>query len=182
MAFRKTDDNPISDGDAELLAHEPRTGTVVSPRPHDQFKDYLARVAESTTGTRSLEVAQNQMDKILNADSAQDIWNADEGGTVNGQDMVDVELEIRGYQVAKSDEQYDAALGVYALIDATRLDTGETVVINTGAPLIIAKLRMFEVKGLLPILGVIRGTQAKNGTVLKLKPIPPRAVSSETVA
>jgi len=155
-------------------------GTVA--RPHDQFGEYLLRRAEEDGATRGYEVAASQMDKMLAAETEQEIWDADEGGTVNGQDMIDVELEIRGFKVATSDDQYDAALGVYILIDATRLDNGEQVIVNTGAPLIITKLRMFEVREMLPVTGVIRGTKARNGTVLKLRQLPSRAVKSETVA
>lgn len=154
-------------------------GTAVA-KPHDQFAEYLARRAENDGATRGYEVASNQMDKLLTAETEQEIWDADEGGTVNGQDMIDVELNIRGFKVAVSSDEYEATLGVYILIDAVRLDNGEEVIVNTGAPLIITKLRMFEAREMLPVNGVIRGTKARNGTVLKLRPLSARAVTTET--
>jgi hypothetical protein len=155
-------------------------GTAIAPRAHEQFIEYLARRAEADGATRSFDVAANQMDKLLNAETEQEIWDADEGGTFSGQDMIDIELLIRGYKVAVSSDEYDSPLGVYILIDAVRLDTGDEIVVNTGSPLIITKLRKLESRELLPAEAVIRGYKAAKGTVLKLKQIPARAVQSQT--
>jgi hypothetical protein len=155
-------------------------GTAIAPRAHEQFVEYLARRAEQDGSTRSFDVAANQMDKLLTAETEQEIWDADEGGTFSAQDMTDIELRIRGYKVAVSSDEYDSPLGHYILIDAVRLDTGDEVIVNTGAALIITKLRMLESRDLLPVEAVIRGTKAAKGTVLKLKQIPARAVQSQS--
>src|ERR1700675_84182 len=91
-------------------------GSVVATRPHEQFTEYLARRAEVDGEGRGFEVAANQVDKILVAETEEDIWNADEGGTFNGQDMMDVEIQVNAISFSPSSDEYDAALGVYVLI------------------------------------------------------------------
>lgn len=171
------------------MANEPavKTGTAIATRPHEQFRAYLQRRAEDSDGVRGYEIAQQQMDKILTAESDQDVWDADEGGTIAGNDFCDVEFRIHGFDIATSDDEFESVLNVYALIRGTLLQewngepVGAEVLVNTGAPLIVTKLRMLELREMLPADVVIRGTKAKKGTVLKLRPVPKRAASG-TVA
>jgi len=156
----------------------PANGEVVPAKPHEKLMEFLARRAEVDGVNRSFEVASMQVDKILSATTDQEIWDADEKGTSNGQDMTDVELLVQEVKYAKTSEEYDADLGVYAIISAIRLDTGEEVVIATGAALVIAKLRAMEARGKFPLECVIRGTKAGNGTVLKLRPLAKRVVAA----
>lgn len=155
-------------------------GTVIAVKPHQRFVESLLRQAEDNEGIHGKEVSLNQVDRILTAETETEIWDADEGGTVSGQDMVDIELEIQDFVVLKSGDEYDATLGVYVNITAIRLDTAETVIINTGADKIVTKLAVFKARGMLPIGGVIRGVKTANGTMLKLRPLPPRALRQET--
>jgi hypothetical protein len=159
-----------------------KEGTVIEPKPHDRFVANLKARAVAAQGDdgkkRSFEIAASQMDKILTAETEEDIWDADEGGTVSGKDFTDIAIEINGYELTESDDKYDSPLGVYVNINATTLqkakgyDVGEIVIINTGATLIITKLEAFRSKGLIPGLRcIIKGTEAKNGTVLKLRPL-----------
>jgi hypothetical protein len=152
-------------------------GTIITVKPHQRFVESLQRQAEANALVHGAEVSLSQVDRILTAETKQDIWDADEGGTVSGQDMIDVELEIRDYTVLPSSDEYDTTLGVYVNIQAVRLDTGEEIIVNTGADKIITKLAAFKAKGFLPIGAVIRGVSTRGGTMLKLRPLPPRAVS-----
>ena len=154
------------------------SGTITDLKPHQQFIAYLGRRAESEKVNRAHDVAASQIDRILSATTEEEIWAADEGGVVSGQNMEDVELQIRGYGVAKSDDKFDTDLGVYVLMDCIRLDTGESVVVNTGSALIITKLRMFEQRDAFPIEGVIKGQPTSNGgRLLRLRPLPTRAIA-----
>jgi hypothetical protein len=158
----------------------PASGAIQKAKPHERFIAYMQRRAESEGSQLGAEVSASQMDKILTAETEEEIWDADEGGTFSGQDMIDIELMIQSFTVAPSSDEFEAALGVYANIKATRLDTGEEVIVNTGADKIITKLRMFEQKGLLPIGGVIKAVKTPKGSMLKLRPLPKRAVASTT--
>lgn len=152
-------------------------GEIVTVRPYEKLTAFLARRAEVDGEGRGFEIASKQIDKILTAETDEEIWDADAAGTVNGQDMMDVEMQVRGVKYAPSSDEYDAPLGVYAIIDAIRMDTGEEAVVSTGAPLVITKLRAFEARGKFPLGCVIKGTKAAKGTVLKLRPLPVRVMA-----
>jgi hypothetical protein len=166
---------------SEMVADNAVDGVITDVSPHQRFKDSLVRQAEVEAPTRATDVAAAQVTKILTAETIDDIWAADEGGVISGQDMEDVELEIHDYGLAKSADQYNTNLGVYVLIDATRMDTGEKVIINTGSDLIIAKLAKFRQADAFPIEGVIKGTPTSSGgRLLRLRPLPRRAVRGQS--
>lgn len=161
-------------------------GAVQGIRPAESLRMYLASRAEESETVRGSDVMDQQLDAMLAAETPEDIWEADSGGTIAGQNFTDVPIRITGYSVVKGGEQFAAPLGVYILITATVLDganaegadTGDTVTLNTGAPLIIGKLRVLEANGLLPVDCFIKGTKTPNGTVLKLRPYQVKTVRS----
>jgi hypothetical protein len=164
---------------------QPKTGTTIAPRPHERFVANLqARAQENGGKNRAFEVAASQMDKILSAETEEDIFNADEGGTISGQDFVNEPFEVRSYEISQSDSKYDSDLGVYvniqavALTDSKYATAGEQIVINTGATLVITKLEALRARNLLPVKVVIRATPARNGDVLKLRQAPPVTVTA----
>lgn len=152
------------------------SGNAVAPKPHERFIQSLTNRAEREGATIGRDVSMSQIDKVLEADTEDEVWDADEGGTVSGQDMIDVELQFQSLTVAPSADEYDATLGVFVNIKAVRLDNGDEVTVNTGADKIISKLVKFESMGLLPIEGVIRGVKTRNGNMLVLRRVPKRAV------
>jgi len=149
-------------------------GEIVVVRLYEKFVDGLKRRAEVDSANRGFDIASKQIDAILAAETEADFWDADISGTVNGQDMMDIEMMVRAVTFAESSDEYDAPLGVYAIVDATRLDNGEECIISTGAPLVVAKLRAAEARDMFPLGCVIKGTKAGKGTVLKLRPLPVR--------
>lgn len=164
------------------------TGNVPAIRPYQRFIRDLQRRAEAETAGNSENVTARMIDQIMQAaaeGTEQDIWDADEAVMFGLQDLEGAELEIKDFVVLKStDASMQTMLGVYIIGEATlladfgerNLTTGETIVFNTGAPGVIAKLRAFEAKQLMPVRTLIKGVKASNGTVLKLRPIPNRAV------
>jgi hypothetical protein len=156
---------------------QPVEGKAIEIRPYERFvKNLQTRAAESDRN-RSFDVAASQMDKILTAETEEEFWDADEGGTVSGKDFTDIAIQINGYEIARSDDKYESDLGVYVNINATLLQnakgykTGEQVIINTGASLVVTKLEAARARDMFPIKCFIKGTEAKNGTVLKLRPV-----------
>lgn len=155
------------------------SGTIAANvRPYERFTESLLRQATADSTSRAFDVAANQVDKIISATTADEIMNADEGGVVSGQDMEDVDLRIRDYTVGKSADEFNATLGVFILMDCINLETGEEVIVNTGAALIIAKVVALKANGLLPFDAVIKGTKTRNGTLLRLRPVKQRATNS----
>lgn len=151
------------------------TGTVAEMKPHEHFVEYLQRrMVADKDGNDAFTIAARQLDKMFTAETAEEIWDADEGGTIAAKDYIGKIVRIRGYRVMEStNEEYDAALGAWILIDCVNLENLEEVMLNTQSPLIIGKLRAFEAKNLLPIDAQIDSTKTTAGNdVLRLKRAP----------
>lgn len=148
----------------------------------EKFKRYMLHRAEAEGETMAYDVAANQVGAIMAAAESGDIqgiWDADALGMTNAQSLEDVEQHIESYTVHKStDDSMETPWGIFIIVKATRMDTGEDIIWNTGAPLIISKLRAFEAVGAFPLEAVIRGTKASKGRVLKLAPVPARVVKN----
>jgi hypothetical protein len=178
---------PKQDGSA---VSETTTGTVTTPRVTDQFRDWLNMVAERNEGSRerSYEIAASQIDKLMGAESLDDIMDADTGGSHQMRDLVDLEMEVFPIDwdtaVMKSSDEYDTPLGVYIQIRGTALidfpvegiTAGEEILVSTGAPLVIGKLRALNAGGYLPMPLKVVGVKGGKGTVLKLGRVPNRVV------
>lgn len=163
---------------------EASEGTVIPARVSQQFHSWLNAKAEEEDQNRSNEVAMSQLDRMLVAESLDDILDADELGARQARDIVGLEFEWKGgFRVVKSSDKFEATLGVYIQFEVTALSAmldkgiavGDIVLISTGAPLIIGKLRTLEANGFVPIKLMITGTDAGKGTVLKLRRPPNRA-------
>ena len=157
-----------------------KTGTIVKggTSPTDRFKEYMQQRAELDGSTLAYDVAANQVDKIMSAEGTE-IWDADNLDQIGGRDLVDIEMTIQSYTVHKSTRaDIQTPWGVFIMVHATRLENGEELVFNTGAPLIMSKLRALEAAGMLPCDAVIKSFTAGNGDVLKLRPVPKRVVRS----
>jgi hypothetical protein len=171
------------DGTAEVAI--PANGVIATPGIALQFVEWIRREAADNADTRAFDVAVSQLDKILSAQTFDDIMDADSGGTYESRDLVGLEIEIHAGSVryAKSAERFNSELGVYVQFSATALMdypssavvAGQDMLISSGAPLIIGKIRTLDANGLLPAKVMITGVQAPNGTVLKLGRIPVRA-------
>lgn len=169
------------------------TGEVTQPdanRPSYRFKAWVQQQAQNDSDD-SWEITARQLDKMLMAETLEDIMDADDAGTHQGRDLVDFEFEVpnQQFRYAPSAPEFDAPLDAYfqftaiALADyeAERIKVGEEVLISTGAPLVIGKLRTLQANGLLPRKFIMKGSTTPGGkTVLKLRPAPNRAVPSTT--
>lgn len=157
-------------------------GQVATVRASDGLAEYFQRRALATKnqvgeeGSRAYQVMADQVDNILTAETEDDIWDADEGGTTAAKDLTGVPLRIHSYDVVESGK-FKTDFGVYALLNATNLVTGADVRLNTGAPLVLAKLRAFEARELLPVDVIFEGIETASGnTVLKMRPYRRAAV------
>ena len=158
-----------------------KSGTAVAPRAVDNLIDYLRKRADADAGSRAYDVAASQLEKILSATDEAAFWDASDYSSLGGRDLEDVEQTILSFTVHEStSDEYDAALGFYILVTAQDMEKGEELIWNTQSPLIIGQLRWLESKNLLPYSCVIRGTRAGKGRVIKLRPIPKRAVQGKS--
>lgn len=110
---------------------------------------------------------------------AEDILAADDLGalfkerkSIAARDLVGVALRINSVKIRAS--TLEGKQGNYLLIDAVLLDTGEVIVMNTGAPNIVALLLRAAQLGVLPLEVVVaeaaKATPGRNAP-LTLRPI-----------
>lgn len=158
-----------------------------TPRLAVQFRDYLRRAAEENKEARVFDVAATQLEKILEAETFDEIMDADMQGTHETRDLVGMEIEIHDQepQIVESAERFEATLDVYMQFTATALMdfpqrnilAGQDLLISSGAALVIGKIRTLKARGFLPAKVKIMGTETPNGVVLKLGKIPNRPIA-----
>lgn len=170
------------------------TPAAVATRPADSYRAYMIQRAERESiggdspeerRQAATEISASQIDRIFAGETEDDIWDADSGGAIQGRDIVGLEVEIHSMRLQLSDRFEGAPYygnltatvlgGPREILGRTNLKIGSDFVLQTGAELILAKVRAFEAKGLLPVKAVIAGTETSSGnTVLKLTRIPER--------
>lgn len=177
-------------GSAEIATNATTDGAaVVSTGMALQFRDWLLQVARDGAEGRAFRVMSRQLELILTAETEEEIMNADMQPTFETRDLVDMEIEIQPeLDFALSSDRFQSPLGVYVQFTATALTAkpdrnikvGDTLIIASGAPLIIGKARTLQAGGFLPKPVRIIGVEAPNGTVLKFGDIAARAVRASS--
>lgn len=126
--------------------------------------------------------------KILTAETEEEMWNADDLAQTGGRDLADVEQILLAYAVKWSTNpdigsafiDPDTGRRMYLLVRSARIETGDEFVWNTSAPLLVGKILWLADRDKLPANVVIRARDLGGGQqVLRLKPIPKRAIQGE---
>ena len=168
------------------------TGTVQTLTPAQRFRTYMVERAARESAATAEDVSANQIDKIFAVDdddptkAIDGIFDAVSGGTIQGRDCVGLEVEIHSMRLQESDRfegsSYYGNLDITVLggprevLTRTGLTIGAQAVFQTGAEIILAMVRAFEARDLLPVPCVIAGTETSSGfTVLKLSRLPERS-------
>jgi len=180
----------VSDKSQAVATSETTDGQVEKLRPAQRMRQFMLARAQMNRGERATDVLDTQMDRIIAAGTEQEIWDADAGGTVQARDAIGLEVEIHAFEPVESTRQdIETRSGYYISIQAVclggpeeiltknGLTPGQEFALQTGAELIVAKVRAFEAQDMLPVKGVIVGVTTQNGTLLKLRPLPKRTVS-----
>lgn len=153
---------------------------VVATQLVDPFIAYLERLAGENETNRSFDVAASQLERILSAETEDDIMDSDEGGTLQTRDLIGLEMIVENFDfdksIHKSADKFNAGLGVYIQFPATAtinfpdkgITAGDALLVSSGAPLVIGKLRALAANGYLPRTVRIKGVDGPNGTVVKL--------------
>lgn len=162
-------------------------------RAVESFIDYAARRVQEDASTEvAWELTAAQMDRILTAETDEQMWTADDLDSVAGKDLEDVEQRILSVVYREGDEfEHGIPLGngkfLWVLVTAIRLSDNFQFTWNTGSPLIIGKLRRMEAEGYYGTEKadcVIKGSKTPRGRIIKLKEIPKRAeqATAEVIA
>jgi hypothetical protein len=175
---------------SQVAATDTVNGQVEQLRPAQKMRQYMLARAQMGQADRAADVLDTQVDRIIGAQTEKEIWDADAGGTVQARDAVGMEVEILSFEPVESTRQdIETRSGYYISMDAVclggpeevltknGLEIGQEFALQTGADLIVAKVRAFEAQDLLPVRAVIVGITTQRGNLLKLRPLPKRAIS-----
>lgn len=164
-------------GNSELSEKQ---GTVISPRPFEKFAEYARNRAQVEAQIVAEELGANQLDKVLTATTPEELEAAMEmANLVALKDLEnDTEIQINEFHLSPGNRsEFANRLGVFAVIDATLLETGQPVTLDTGVERIIAYLRMCESNGWFPRQCRVSKTPTGNGELITLLPIRKRVVN-----
>lgn len=110
----------------------------------EQFIRFAQQRAELDAGFETAEeLAKDQVIKIADANSVDDLFGAMKtAGLIGLRDLDNgTELEIREYRLVKSSrDDLSGRMGVFAIISATDLSTGETLALDTSIERILGFL------------------------------------------
>lgn len=166
-------------------------GEVATVGLMDKFHAYMLDRAH-TADDRGSDVMRDQAERILTAEDEDAIWDADQGGTVQCRDVPGLMVEIKSYEpVISTRSDIESSAGYYLSMDATvlggpdeiltrnGLSIGQDIALQTGAALLITKVRAMEAGGYLPMRTLIKEYPTQSGnTVLKFARMPRIAQTS----
>lgn len=162
-------------------------GEVQSANLVDKFHAMMIdRATGINSAERSDEIKAAQAARIFGANTEDEIWDADTGGGIQCRDVPGLMVEIRGFEPVLSNRtDIENSKGYYITMDATvlggpeelltrnGLKVGETIALQTGADLLMFKVRAMEAGGHLPMRTVIQATKTGSGNdVLRFVRMP----------
>lgn len=161
--------------------------SVNAPKAFDRFKESMAQEAElsaSFSDEDRLLITEQVVERMLSANSLEEAIAAQDAGMPSGQTIMDLEHEVAGFEVVKSDKP-DAPLGHYLRVQAIALheftnegfsvQPGEEFTYAVGAPNPVTLLMKARGDNRLPLEIVLRGKKTDGGTLLLLRLVPKRA-------
>lgn len=165
-------------------ATAPATMDVQTPTAFQRLVREMSLAADIEDESNDSSVAINMVERILTTDDESEMWAADDLVQIGGRDLRDVEQRIMDVSIKFSNRddittpfKDENGRKMFLLVRAVKLENGEEIVWNTGAPSLVAKLMWLIDHGKLPAEVVIKGVDLGSGQAfLKLKPVPRRAV------
>jgi hypothetical protein len=169
--------------------------SVHSPKPFDTLIRRMADLAVLDDGTA---FSTDRLDKMLTAETLDEIWQSGEQDSNNSRTLAGVEMEIDNFEVKfsrgavsgtgeKITTPFVTEQGkqMYLIVHATRISMSEKrpdialgaeIEFNTSAPDLVGKLWRLRETGNLPVECFIESIDLGGGqAVNKLRPVPKRA-------
>lgn len=167
---------------------------VHSPKPFDTLIRRMSALASLDDGS---PVSTDRLDKMLTAQTVDEIWQSGEQDSANSRTLAGVELVVDNFEVKfsrgalaggeKITTPFVTTDGrqMYLMVSATRISMsdkrpdiaiGERVEFNTSAPDVVLKLWRLRETDNLPVECFIESIELGGGqSVSKLRPVPKRA-------
>lgn len=147
------------------------------------FKEYANNRAEIEATFAMDELAETQLEQVLTASSEDDLFKSLEmAGLVPLKSLeTGTEIQINGYHMVRGTrDDYANRFGIFVVIEAQLLSTGEEMTLDTGVERIIGFLRMVESEqaGIkFPVQVVVHKIPTATGNeMVTFKRVPKRAV------
>lgn len=177
-----------------------KTGTVTNPTAFQRLIRQISLEAEiDSAESKGSAATIATVERIMNAENDDDIWNAGDLANIGGRNLVDVEMTVTDFTVRYGNRDDVESVFTdqngrkfYLLVTSTiigipatdpsefgrpPLAIGDEIVWNTSAPDIVPKLVSFRDRNKFPLDCVIRALDLGGGKhYLRLKPVPKRAV------
>lgn len=150
-------------------------GEIAELRPYERMVKQLQGIAklESENGS-GFEIAANVVDKMLSAESIDDILAAGQDGPLKAENMEHKPFLVRELSIHKSAEQFaEGGFGVYYVVTCNDAISLEEKVFSVGATNVVAALFAMDQKGVFesdenPML-VIRSRPTPGGKLFYLE-------------
>jgi hypothetical protein len=126
----------------------------------------------------STDITRSIVEGILRAQSVDEVFQ--EIGTTATKDFVGQPIKV--LDVKLNEGQLEGEKTVYMLINAVVLATGESIILNSGAPNIVGKLWRLRELGKLPINVAVKEVAGRGGgqnAVLSLERLPDTAPATK---
>jgi hypothetical protein len=172
-----------------IIMSEEHTGEVAASqngaldRPSRKLAEYLRARAEMEAPIVAQELSEQQMDKILTAETPEELDEAMQlAGLIGLRDLENgTEIQINGFHVALGTRsEFMNQLGVFAVINCQDLSTGQEFNVDTGVQRVIAFLRMCEHFERFPLAVTVTKVAAGGGELITLLPLRKRAVQGQS--
>lgn len=137
------------------MADEKATsGQIISPKYGERLTKLAralnARAVAEESEIDGTEVAASIAEKILGAETLDDIFDVAQSGMLGGRDLEGVEQRVHRIEVRRGEENSEKTnllFGpVYLLVHAQRLSNGEELLWNTSATQLVTQLMAIEHK------------------------------------
>jgi hypothetical protein len=135
------------------MAKDEEKGLSKSQQNVLSARDAMRQRLEVDNAKTDDDVMEKIADEIRHAETVDDVLQT--GDTLEAGEMLDIPLKIESFKLRPSDEQY-ADTEAFAVINAVVMETGENVVITTGAYNLVNQLVKIDELGGLPIVCAIR--------------------------
>lgn len=152
---------------------------IIAKPPFERFVENIRAQAKLNAGmSNGSEIAEQIIGNILEAETLEDAFAAQDTSMKNGKDVVDIDMTVKEFEFLPSDAKLaeSSTLGVYARITAVNLFDGEEFTFATGAANVLTILWKAQQTDRLPLDCVIKAKDTANGQLLTLRPLPKRVV------
>lgn len=149
------------DGAADAVATRPRQEIAEGSALSTLAEWAEAKLQEYETD--NARVMEDIVGRILAGTTTDDILGAGTSNTVSGEKAVGRPFLAHSFRITRSGYEGEGTMPWYANIDGEMLDTRERLIVNTGAPKILAALMALERAGEWPIAVQIEGATTSAG-------------------